>query len=111
VFSLESRVEGGCLILKASGEFTHQQCGRFYNKVRHEVVPGIRKVIVDAAGLTHMTASALGELAQIHCLLDETGCPLVLAGPSAQVRRMLLLAFLDKVIPIALTVEEALAAK
>lgn len=106
---LESRMQGGCLVLAVHGELTQRQCARFLNKVRHEVSPGVRRVIIDAAGLTFLTASALGELAQLYLLLTDSGASLVLAGPSAQIRRMLLLSFLDKVIPVALSVEEALA--
>lgn len=109
LLTLESRVENGCVILEANGEFTNYQRGRFVSAVRNAVTPGIRKVIVDANGLIHMSASALAELAEIHCLLAEDGCQLVLVSLTSQVRKMLILSFLDKVIATAPTVEAALA--
>ena len=109
MLTLESRVDGDCAILEASGEFTSHQCGRFLNMVRQEVRPGIRKVIVDASRLEHMTASALAELAEIHCILAESGCRLILVGLTSQVHKMLFISSLDKIIATVPTVKDALA--
>jgi anti-anti-sigma factor len=106
---LQCRVEGGCVVLEASGEFTCHHRGRFVNTIRREMQPGVRKVVVDVGGLERMTASALAELAEIHCMLAEAGCQLVMVNLTAQVRKLLLLSFLDKVIATASSVEEALA--
>jgi len=108
VLTLDSRVERGCLILAVSGELVRYRCGRLINGIRENLNPGVQKVIIDARGLTHMTASALAELVEIHMLLAESGRQLVLAAPSAQVRRLLVLGFLDKLILTVPAVEDAL---
>ena len=105
---LDSRVERGCLILAVSGELVRYRCGRLINSIRERLNPGVQKVVIDVSRLTHMTASALAELVEIHMLLAEGGHQLILAAPSAQVRRLLVLAFLDKVIPTVPVLEDAL---
>jgi anti-anti-sigma factor len=111
LLTLASRMENGCVILEANGEFTRHQRGRFVGAIKHAIGPGVQKVIVEASGLTQISPSALAELAEVHCMLADGGCRLVLVNLAAQVRKMLVLSFLDKVIATAPTVEAALAWK
>lgn len=111
VLMVSARLERSCVILDVSGEFTRYQFGRFIGRVRQEVRPGIRKVIVDAGGLTHMSPSALGEVAETCRVLNDGGCQLVMVGLAPRIRRMLAVSALDKLIPVALTVEDALGAE
>lgn len=107
--SLESRVESGCLIIEICGEFRRFRCGEFMNRIRHELSSSITRVILDVRGLTFMTASALAELVELHQLLAEHGCRLIVAGPTLQMRKMLIMSFLDKIIVTAPTMEDAVA--
>jgi len=106
---LKNRLQAGCLVIEAAGEFTKPQCARFLNTVRRGIKPGISKVIIDLARLDHMSASSLAELAETYQILADAGCQMVLASPSAQVRKLLALSFLDKLIGTADSIEAAVS--
>jgi anti-anti-sigma factor len=106
---LAERIQAGCLIVEVIGEFTGTQCARIINTVRHGVGPGISRAVLDLRRLEHMSASSLAELAETHRILADAGCRLVLACPNTQVRKLLILSFLDKLIETADSVEKAIA--
>lgn len=54
-----------------------------------------------------MSTSSLAELAETHQILADAGCQLVLACPNAQVRKFLVLSFLDKLLKTTGTIEKA----
>ncbi len=103
------RVQAGCLVIEATGEFTRFQYTRFINAVRRGIKPGISRVIIDLGRLDHMSASSLAELAETYQILADAGCQLVLACPGPQVRKLLVLSFLDKLIGTADSVEAAVS--
>jgi len=102
------RVERGVPVLKVDGELALSGSVRILNAIRRHLGPGVKTVILDMSDVERISASALGALSEINHSLTESGCRLVLAGPGMQVRKMLVLSFLDKVIGTAGSVEEAL---
>jgi anti-sigma B factor antagonist len=105
---LEKYVEGGCLILKAAGEFTELDCGALVSATRQGLAPGVRRTILDVSGVTFMSSVILGELAAERHRLAGSGCELVLVCGDSKVRSLLLLSGLDKVVPSLESIEEAL---
>ena len=105
---LEKRIEGGCLVFKAAGEFTELDCGTLVSATRQGLAPGVRRVILDVSGITFMSSAVLGELAAERHRLAGSGCELALVCGDSRVRSLLALSGLDKVVPPLESVAEAL---
>jgi anti-anti-sigma factor len=71
--------------------------------------PNITKVIVRMAELDFIDSKGLGMLVGLIRWIRENDGQIVLASPSAMVRRILQLAMVQRVAPITDTVEEATA--
>jgi anti-sigma B factor antagonist len=104
----EKRVEGGCLILKAAGDFAEHDCGTFISTVRRGILPGVTRVILDMDGVGRISSAALTELAAERHRLADAGCQLVLACANDKVRKLLSLSLLDKAVTTVDSVEKAL---
>ena len=71
-------------------------------------VPGCR-VVVDLSAVEFMASAGVHVLLDVAGQLEQAGGALVLASPRPMVARMLALTRTDELIPVATTVDEALA--
>jgi anti-anti-sigma factor len=105
-FDMHAR--GGCLILKAAGDFAERDCSTFLSVLRQGLRPGITEVVLDLGALSRVSSAALTELAAEHRRLAEAGCRLVLACANRRVRRMLAFSLVDQAIPTVDSLGQAL---
>ena len=70
---------------------------------------GIRRVVVDLAGVAFLASSGIGVLMGAHKVLAAEGGSLVLAAPRGEVAQILSLTGVGEVIPVAASVADAVA--
>ena len=109
--TVEKRVEGDCLVLKATGNVVEHECSTLLGAIRQGLRPGIARVILDMGGVAHMSSAAVTELATERHRLAAAGCQLVLACANGKLRKLISLGLLDKAATTVDSVEKALAGK
>jgi anti-anti-sigma factor len=107
LLTVEGRVERGVPVLRVGGELERCGSARVLSAIRLHHRPGAGKLILDMSDVERISASALAVLSEIHHSLALAGCQLILACAGMQVKKMLVLSFLDKVIRVAGSIEEA----
>lgn len=70
---------------------------------------GIRRVVVDLAGVAFLASSGIGVLMGARRVLAAEGGSLVLAAPRGEVAQILSLTGVGEVIPVAASVADAVA--
>ncbi|QWZ09406.1 STAS domain-containing protein [Nocardioides panacis] len=106
VLSLSVDRPCGWSVLAASGEMD-TACAGVLRSLLSAAGPN---VVVDLREVTFMDASGLGVLATSGHIARRLGGAVRLVGPSHQVRRVLSLTLLDRVLPIYDDLQEALTA-
>ena len=93
--------DGRCLTLRLVGELDHAAA--------QTVMPGIedaveeylpRRCVLDLSGLSFMDSSGIAVILKTDRLLRQTGGVLALSGVPGQVRRVLDVAGLTKIVPV-----------
>ncbi len=93
--------DGRCLTLRLMGELDHAAA--------QTVMPGIedaveeylpRRCVLDLTGVSFMDSSGIAVILKIDRLLRQTGGALALSGVPGQVRRVLDVAGLTKIVPV-----------
>lgn len=93
--------DGRCLTLRLVGELDHAAA--------QTVMPGIedaveeylpRRCVLDLTGVSFMDSSGIAVILKTDCLLRQTGGALALSGVPGQVRRVLDVAGLTKIVPV-----------
>lgn len=93
--------DGRCLTLRLVGELDHAAA--------QTVMPGIedaveeylpRRCVLDLAGVSFMDSSGIAVILKTDRLLRQTGGVLALSGVPGQVRRVLDVAGLTKIVPV-----------
>jgi len=67
----------------------------------------VRGIIVDLNGVLYISSSGLGNLFSLRAQAERFGAKLVVARPTEGVSRLIDLVNLDRLIPVASTLEEA----
>jgi anti-anti-sigma factor len=103
--SLSTDTSEGLAVVRVAGDLDLSTIATF----EHELEPSLTAalVVVELTGCTFLDSSALRTLVRAQRRVDEAGGRLVLVAPSQPARRVLDLATLDRFIPVAATVEEA----
>lgn len=93
--------DGRCLTLRLVGELDHAAA--------QTVMPGIedaveeylpRRCVLDLSGVSFMDSSGIAVILRMDRLLRQTGGALALSGVPGQVRRVLDVAGLTKIVPV-----------
>ena len=93
--------DGRCLTLRLVGELDHAAA--------QTVMPGIedaveeylpRRCVLDLTGVSFMDSSGIAVILKTDRLLRQTGAALALSGVPGQVRRVLDVAGLTKIVPV-----------
>lgn len=104
------RYEGTSIIAVLEGELDVATVPRARVELEAALVkPGVRSLILDLTGVSFMDSSGLGFLLGRYRWCMENGAVMAVAGARAQVRRVLELSGLTKIMPVTATVGEALA--
>ena len=89
--------DGRCLTLRLVGELDHAAA--------QTVMPGVeeylpRRCVLDLTGVSFMDSSGIAVILKTDRLLRQTGGALALSGVPGQVRRVLDVAGLTKIVPV-----------
>lgn len=91
----------GCLTIFLRGELDHcaaQQAMRSIEELAEEYLP--RRCVLDLSGLSFMDSSGIAVILKADRLLRQTGAELTLGNPPEQVRKVLEVAGLTRVVPL-----------
>ena len=102
---LSTETSEGLAVLHVAGDFDLSTIGEFEEELEPSLTAGL--VVIELAGCTFLDSSALRTLVRAQRRVAEAGGRLILVAPSQPARRVLDLATLDRFIPIAATLDEA----
>jgi len=100
--------EESCLIAALSGELDVATVPRARAQLEAALTPGIKGLVLDVSRVTFMDSSGLGFLLGRYRWFMERGGAVAVAGARSQVKRVLELSGLAKIMPVTATVKEAL---
>ena len=104
---MTSSTVGEWTVLKLDGEVDIYTAGKLRDAVNHAVEEGNSRIAVDLAEMEFMDSSGLGVLIAALKRLKENDGELILVSPRDQMRRILKLTGLDKILTIRESLGEA----
>lgn len=107
MLDLISKIDGDTVIIKIEGEIDHHTAKEIRTKVDAIVMSARPKEIaLDLSGITFMDSSGLGLIMGRYALASEVGAQLCVLTPTDAVARIMLMAGLDKIVPIKRSLDE-----
>jgi anti-sigma B factor antagonist len=106
----DARVRGDAVVLALHGEVDLHAAPELRERLAATIDGGAPAVLVDLSDVTFVDSTALGVLVGAMKRLRATRRPLRLVAPRPDVRRLLEITLLDRVLGIDATTEDALAA-
>ena len=103
--SLSTETSEGLAVVRVAGDFDLSTIDAFDEELEPSVSTDV--VVIELSGCTVLDSSGLRTLVRAQRRVAEAGGRLVLVAPSQPARRVLDIATLDRVIPVAATLEEA----
>ena len=100
--------DGDVGILRIEGAINSGNSAEFQKALRAMIDSGTEKIIIDLAELFYICSLGIGIIAKTRGELNERRGSLVLQSPREDIRKLLGMLRLDKIIPIAGSREEAL---
>jgi anti-anti-sigma factor len=104
-----ARLESG-IVLRCHGQVLFRSEARVLSNVVSEVLPSMRRMVVDLGGIRSIDSGALGELVLTHMWAEAAGYGLKFSSPTESVRQLFETTNLVSVFDVYATVEDALAA-
>jgi anti-sigma B factor antagonist len=98
----------GAVVVRLAGEIDIYNSDDVRAALDEVTETGPQRLVVDLTDVGFMDSTALGVLIQARSRLENRA--LLLAAPSAEIKRMLEVSGIDRHIPVHATVEDALAA-
>lgn len=95
----------GLAVVRVAGDFDLSTIEAFEDELQPSVTVDL--VVIELSGCTFLDSSALRTLVRTQRSVTGAGGRLVLAAPSQPARRVLDIATLDRFIPVAATLDEA----
>lgn len=108
--TLEAHPYGGAVVLHCSGRLIFRDEANALSSMLGEVLPTVRKMVVNLADVKSVDSAGLGELVLLHMWAEAAGYSLKLACPNASVRHLLELTNLVSVLDVYSSVTEAVSA-
>jgi len=93
-------IDNSVLILRADGGMNADNAGQFVGDLEKLVDAGLSKIIVDCAGLEHISSYGIGVLLFVHRRLARHGGDVKLAGIHTGLVRLLQIARMDTVFDV-----------
>ena len=93
-------LDNSVLILRADGGINADNAAQFVADLEKIVDAGLRKIIVDCAGLDHISSYGIGVLLRVHKRLAGHGGDVKLAGIHTGLVRLLQIARMDAIFEI-----------
>lgn len=104
---METRVEGEAAVVSCTGRLNMVAAPRLKSQVDEAIAGGTTKIVVDLSGTSFIDSSGLGALVSGLKAARQAGGDLRLAGAGEQVRTVLSLTNLDRVLRSHATVGDA----
>jgi anti-anti-sigma factor len=103
--SLSTETSEGLAVVHVAGDFDLSNVEIFKAELEPSLSAGL--VVIELAGCTFLDSSALRTLVLAQRRVADAGGRLILAAPSQPAKRVLDIATLDRFIPVAATLTEA----
>jgi anti-sigma B factor antagonist len=108
MFRIDEKNEGDIIVLQTFGEMLDEDARILSEKVKGLIAGGVHKIVIDLGKINLMNSCfGLGVLAACWGYMNRENGKLVLANPSAKVKRILEITKLNQVFDIFITVDEA----
>lgn len=104
---MQSEVLGDARVVRVKERLYQHDAHDFEDFLRSFKEQGVSKLILDFNDVSHVASLAFGVLATIHNEMREAGGGLVILRPREDIRKLLEMLRLDKVIPIVASRAEA----
>lgn len=108
--TLETGHPGGALVLHCQGRIIFRGEARELATIVAEVLPSVRRMVVDLAGVDSIDSGGLGELVLTHMWAAAAGYSLKFASPKRSLRNLFEITNLASVFDVYGSVPEAMAA-
>ncbi|SRR5208337_318405 len=108
--SLEAGHPGSAVVLHCQGRILFHSEARALSTTVADVLPSVRRMVVDLAGIDSVDSGGLGELVLTHMWAEAAGYTLKFASPKKSVRRLFEITNLVSVLDVYASVPEAMAA-
>lgn len=108
--TLEAGHSGGAVVLHCQGRIIFRSEARALSTIVAEVLPSVRRMVVDLAGVDSVDSGGLGELVLTHMWAEAAGYTLKFASPKKSVRNLFEITNLISVFDIYGSVPEAMTA-
>lgn len=105
---LQTRAIDDVTVLYCRGRFTYRDEATAFSQKIAELLPHVRRLVVELSGLEIIDSAGLGELVVVHMWIRASGCALKLAGANPRVREVLELTNLLSVFDVHPTLDDAL---
>jgi anti-sigma B factor antagonist len=109
ILEIRHRLHGDTAVVVLVGEIDVSNAAEVRTYLQELLDLGHDRMVVDCSGLDFVDSVALGVLVGIHHRLAQFDGALHIAAPSVQVRRILTVTQLVKVLPVHESVDEALS--
>ena len=107
MLELSTKFEGNSLIVSICGEIDHHSAKDIRARVDAVIMSSQPKTIaLDLSGISFMDSSGLGLIMGRYALASELGAEIFVLKPTDAVARIILLAGLDKIVPIKRSLDE-----
>ncbi len=109
-FSLEAQQYSGAVVLHCQGRLIFRNEAHVLSTAVSEILPAVRRMVVDLTGVGTVDSAGLGELVLLHMWAEAAGYTLKFASPNRTVQHLLELTNLVSVFDVYSSVPEAVAA-
>jgi anti-anti-sigma factor len=107
---LEAGYPGSAVVLHCEGRIIFRSEARALCSIVAEVLPSVRRMVVDLAGVDSVDSGGLGELVLTHMWAEAAGYMLKFASPKKSVRHLFEVTNLVSVFDVYASVPEAMVA-
>jgi anti-sigma B factor antagonist len=105
---LETCAINDVTILSCRGRFAYREEATAFSEKIAELLPCVRRIVVDLSELEAIDSAGLGELVVVHMWIRASGCSLKLAGANPRIRELFELTNLHSVFDVHRTLDDAL---
>lgn len=102
--------EDAVWLITVTGELDYQSAPRFKRAFSDATPPAGDGLVIDLSGLGFLDSSGLGALLELYMRNHDGGTRLAIVSRGRQIRRMLSVTDLDRLMPVTATREQAIRA-
>lgn len=112
MFELKTKIEGKTMTVSLCGEIDHHTAKEIREKADAAIISAKpESIALDLSEISFMDSSGLGLIMGRYALASEIGAEIFVYKPTDAVARIILMAGLDKIVPIKRSLDEKKIAK